>query len=265
MSTRELLCWMVAFFAMANAARRFQYGAHAFVFVLDGVELIAWGCALLLIVRDKEPARASSQQIGSLVGLGAFVILLPSASAMTLALIPFGLFVSFGRGWTSAQHRAGFVFLSLAAQRLMGKIVPILFGDTILRLDTAVAGTFMRLFVPGSTWTGNVLKPPHDVGVVVGMPCSSFANLSLVMLCFVSLYAVDGGRPSRRAAAAVAGVCLLVVLVNTVRLVATAHSLESYKYWHDGAGAEIFSLFLTVLTITLCSISSRWASAWRGS
>jgi hypothetical protein len=265
LTSRELLGWVVAFFAVCSlcfAVGEARSTSGASNLVIQFVNLIAWACALLLILRDPARRAASASQIVTVIVLIGGALFSPGRFGI-LALLPLGLAMMAGRDWSGEQRRAGAIFVAIAMQRLLGRIVPILFGDAILKADTAAAGVAMRLLMPGSTWTGNVLKPPHDVGVVVGMPCSSFANLSFVMLCFVSLYAVDRGRASWRATAAVAGVCLVVILANTGRLILTARSLESYSYWHDGAGQHIFGFMLTVLTIALCSLSSRWASGWR--
>lgn len=265
LSTRELLWWICAFFAVATVCmvvRKALDGTPLWGLVFNAVEIIAWGCAFLLIRRDQDARPATTGQVCAVVMTLVCAMVLPGRFG-TLALLPIGLVIMLGRGWSDGQRRAGTIFVAIAAQRLVSRIIPVLFGDIILKLDTAAAGVMMQVFVPGSSWSGNLLKPPGDVGVTVMMACSSFANLSSVMLCFVSLNALDGGRPSRRALLATLIVSLVVIALNTVRLIAIARSLESYHYWHDGAGSQIFAIAMTVLTIGLCSGLSRWASECR--
>jgi exosortase/archaeosortase family protein len=265
MTSRELLGWVIASFTLTSicfAIRQTQFKADASGLVIQAVDLIAWACAFLLILRDPDRRRASSVQIASVFALIGGAMFLPGRFG-TIALLPLGLSMAVTRAWSDEQRRAGAILAAIAMQRLLARVIPILFGDAILKADTAAAGIAMGMVFPGSSWSGNTLKPPHDVGVIVGMPCSSFANLSFVMLCFVSLYAIDRGRPSWRAAAAIAGVCLSVIVINTARLILTARSLESFSYWHDGTGQHIFAVLLTIVSVTLCSLSSRWAAARR--
>jgi hypothetical protein len=265
LSTGELLCWVVAFFAAISicyAAKSWWTGSKS-TSIFSAVELIAWGCALRLILGDPAKTRPSSTfHVFTVAGIALCVLFVPVRSS-AMALIPLGLFVLLFDGWSVRQRRAGAIFIALGCQRLLGSVIPVLFGDVILKLDTAGAGLLMQFFVPGTTWSGNVLKPPGDPGITVFMGCSSFANLSFVILCFTSLYAADGGRSPRRAMAAVTCVCGCVILLNTLRLVAAAKSLDSYIYWHNGTGAEIFGVVMTILTVALCSMGSRWASECR--
>ena len=263
LSTGELLCWAAAFFVTSSAAyvlRAWREGVAAAGLVFNAVEAIAWGCALLLIVRDRAATRATAGRLAAIAALMAVAAVLPGRTA-ALMLIPLGAFVLAQRGWSKNERRAGAVLLAIGMQRLIGKLVPMLIGGPILRLDTAVAGVAMRWLVPGTQWEGTALRPPGEVGITVGMPCSSFANLSFVVLCFTSLYALDGGRPTWRAVGALLAICALVVVVNTARLILTARSLPSFVYWHDGQGAQFFALGLTVLTVASCSMLSRWAAA----
>jgi exosortase/archaeosortase family protein len=263
LSTRELLCWAVAMFAavsLSSVAKLWWAAPAQIAGVFNAIELIAWGCALLLILRDPERgAAATGFQIGAVAVLAGCALLGPGRSGV-IALAPLGLLILFGGGWSEGQRRAGAVFVAIGLQRLLGTAIPVLAGDVLLRLDTAAAGMLMQLVVPGTTWSDNILKPPGDVGVTVYMACSSFSNLSYTILCFVSLYALDTGRWSRRASLALAAICVGIIALNTARLVFTARSLEGFVYWHEGEGSTIFGLVLTVVTVSACSVGARWAA-----
>jgi hypothetical protein len=151
--------------------------------------------------------------------------------------------------------------LAIATQGFSAKWAAILLESPILSFDTALAGVVMQWVTPGSTWAGHSLRPPGGVGVTLYLACSSFANLSLVWLCFASLAALDGVWRAGRAAAAVAGVSLVVFAANTLRIVLMAQSLRMYEYWHYGPGGQMLALALSATTVALCSLGSRWAAA----
>ena len=155
------------------------------------------------------------------------------------------------------------ILFAIAAYRIAAKLLLVLFADVILRLDTAVAGVMLAWVVPGSTWSGTELHPPGGVGITVAMACSSFANLSLVCLCYTSIAVLDGARHSRRNFAAMVGVCLVIIALNTLRLLLMARSLDAYEYWHFGPGSQIFGVGMSAVAVALSSLGSRWANAHR--
>jgi hypothetical protein len=264
LTTREVLAWVVVLYgAMSLIAVMAKLGVNGLSPAsLSAIELIAWGCATMLLLRDPpQPAATPRQALWVVLPL-AFAALVPGRIAY------FGLFaiaaqVLRGTGWSDNQRRFGVIIVSIALFRVVAKITMVLFADIALRLDTAAAGLMLAWFVPGSTWTGNTLHPPGEVGITVAMACSSFTNLSLVGLCYTSIAVLDGATRSWRNLAAMAGVCLSIIALNTLRLLLMARSLGAYEYWHFGAGAQQFGVGMTVCAVTLSSLGSRWANARR--
>ena len=266
-TTRELVCWAALLFAAAQAADLLHVEPGGTIggnlSAMDAIGLIAWGSAALLLWRDRDGATpARPWQIGVLLALAAGGAL-ATGRGMFAALSVAGLVIALGGGWSANQRRAGAILFGIGFQKLGAKAIAMLLADVILKLDTAAAGTALQLLVPGTTWSGTVIKPPHDVGIVVQMPCSSFANLSLICLCYTSLAALDGARWSRRNLMAVAAICVVMVLLNTVRMMLMARSLPAYKYWHEGDGNTMFAILMSIAAVTLCSMGSRWANAPR--
>ena len=46
--------------------------------------------------------------------------------------------------------------------------------------------------------------------------------------------------------------CLAMYLMNAARIVKMALGKQDYHYWHDGAGAELFGLAVTVTIAAIC-------------
>ncbi len=261
LSSREVLIWV----ALVSGAVRF---ANIVATELSSgtdraswsmIELIVWGCALTLLLRDKHTPALTAKQGWSVLPLLGLTMML-SGNMLYVALLALGAVVLRGQDWTPNQRRFGIILMAIGLYRIGSRFVVLLLGDVILRLDTALAGTLMAAFVPGAIWSDNHIQPPHDVGITVGMACSSFANLSLVSLCYTSIAIVDGASWSRRNLRAVAGVWLAIIFLNTVRLVLMARSLGAYEYWHNGDGALMFGVSLSLVTVALCSVGSRWAN-----
>lgn len=263
LTTRELAAWACGLFALARLAD--LIGPHGgslgrSLDLTDAIGLTAWGCAALLLWRDRQTNPAGRLQTLAVVALLLAGALAPGKIGY-VPLLAVGLYLGVGRRWSPDERRVGVILFATGAQRLVSKMVAVLFADPILRLDTALTGTLMQIVVPGSRWSGHVIKPPDSVGITVFMSCSSFANLSLVCLCYTSLSALDGGRLSWRNLLALAAVCASIVVLNMVRLLLIARSLPMFAYWHDGVGSQIFAVVMSVTAVVGCSLGSRWANA----
>lgn len=261
MSSRELLAWV----ALLSSATRIssivatELSAGADRASWSMIELIVWGCAFALLIRDKQTLALTSRQGWSVIPLLGLTLML-SGNLLYVGLLLIGVAIVRGPDWSDNQRRFGAILMAIGLYRIGSRLVVLLLGDVILRMDTALAGVLMAASVPGSSWSDNRITPPNDVGITVGMACSSFANLSLVSLCYTSIAILDGAAWTRRNLGAIATVWLAVILLNTVRLVLMARSLAAYDYWHNGPGAEMFGIGISLGTVTLCSLGSRWAN-----
>lgn len=265
---REWLGWVAAVFIGIEGVRLVATAgliSGATDLPFNAVRLIAWGCVALLLCRPRERRIGVGRRRLALLVLGMALLLVPLDRALfnllAWALLSgAALMVLVEPGWVATERRAAIVMLAIAAQGFVARWLAILFEQPILSLDTAAAGLLMQVVTPGSDWSGHSIRPPGGIGVTLYLPCSSFANLSLVWLCFIALAALDGVAGWRRAAVVLAGVSLVVVAANTVRIVLMAQSLPMYEYWHYGRGGQMLSLALSATTVALCSLGSRWAT-----
>jgi exosortase/archaeosortase family protein len=150
--------------------------------------------------------------------------------------------------------RAGAVVLAaLAVQELWGHLFFDLVAVHLLRAEAAVVGTLLDVARPGTVWLDNIVIGPEGYSVAVLAGCSSFHNLSLAMLCWltVSRWRYQDWRPRDFAIGAAIGGTM--VLFNIARICLMAWDIDLYHYWHDGTGAEIYAIgsSLTVLLMSL--------------
>lgn len=261
-TTRELLIWAALIFAANSAAQIWSAAVssgtnHA---SWSAIELIVWGCAGKLVWRDPARRAARPHEIVVIVSVLAISVMLAANGAYAGSFV-IGLMTLYGRGWSPDQRRFGLILVSIVTYRLVSKLVVTFLADIILQLDTAVAGIALSLVVPGSTWSTNTIQPPHGIGITVAMACSSFANLSLVSLCYTGIAMLDRAIWSMRNCTAIAGVWLVVIVANTVRLVLMARSLDAYEYWHNGNGSDLFGIGMSMVTMVCCSLGSKWANS----
>jgi exosortase/archaeosortase family protein len=148
---------------------------------------------------------------------------------------------------------AGIVLAALAVQEFWGHIFFDLVAFPLLKAEAAVVGTLMEAMRPGTVWHDNIVMGPGGFGIVIAISCSSFHNLSLAMLCWLTVSRLR--RQDWRVRDVVIGgaIGLTMILLNVARLCVIGWSFELFHYWHDGAGAEIFAIGAS-LTILLMSL-----------
>ena len=138
-------------------------------------------------------------------------------------------------------------------QELWGHIFFHLVEFPLLRVEAAVVGTLLDTVRPGTVWQDNVVTAPSGFGIMIINSCSSFHNLSLALLCWVSVSRLrhQDWRGRDFLFAGVVGVTM--ILFNIARLCLMGWNIDLYHYWHDGVGAEMFAVgaSLTVLLISL--------------
>jgi hypothetical protein len=158
---------------------------------------------------------------------------------------------------------AGIVLAALAVQQLWGHLFFDLVAVHLLRAEAAVAGTLLDIALPGTMWRDNLIIEPNGYSVVLLAGCSSFHNLSLAMLCWltVSRWRNQDWRARDFAVGAMIGGTM--VLFNIARIFLMSWNVDLYHYWHDGTGAEIYEIAasLTVLLMSLYASKPGWRPA----
>lgn len=158
---------------------------------------------------------------------------------------------------------AGIVLAALSVQELWGQMVFNLFAFPLLRVETAVVGTILEVVRPGTAWQDNVIRGPSGYGVLIAPGCSSFHNLSLAMLCWLTVSTLRHQDWRARDFAIGGAIGVTMILFNVARICVMAWSIDLYHYWHEGIGAEIFAVgaSLTVLAMSLYGSRSAWRPA----
>jgi exosortase/archaeosortase family protein len=106
---------------------------------------------------------------------------------------------------------------------------------------------------PEVIWNANIIGTQNGHSIIVYASCSSLHNISLGLLCWVSIKSLVRTHWQRADVGIGLLVCAVVVLLNVSRLYLTALSPEQYAYWHGGFGEEIY-LWATTLIVLLISL-----------
>lgn len=179
-----------------------------------------------------------------------------SASAVALFLIV-------RSGSDKKLEAAAIVLVALVVNGYWGPKLFDIFAYYLLRADAALVGLALSLTQPGMSWQETIVGRPGEHSVLIFNPCSSFHNISLGLLCWVSLTKFVRTSWVRGDLAVALAVCGSVVLWNASRLYLMALSSEHYTYWHEGFGGQIVA-WGTTMTVLLISLWGAFRPGNRG-
>jgi len=152
---------------------------------------------------------------------------------------------------------AGIVLAALSVQAFWGPILFGLLSFPILNVETEVVAAILNITGVGATWHQNIVTVPGGHAILILSGCSSFHNISLGLLIWLTLSRLRGQSwtPRRIFTGLVIAAC--VVICNSARLYMMALSAEQFTYWHDGPGASIFAVGVSLLVLILSLIATR--------
>jgi len=205
----------------------------------------------LLSSSDRAPAARSRDFL--VIAAFCLIVFLPTGRMVWVAATGIALYLWLCSAGDLKLRAAGIVLAALAVQELWGHLFFQLVSFPLLRAETAVVGTMLEAARPGTVWQDNAIIGPSGYGIVIIGPCSSFHNLSLAMLCWLTVSRLWNQSWRVRDFVIGGAIGVTMILFNVARLCLMGWNVNLYHYWHDGSGAEIFAIgaSLTILLISL--------------
>ncbi|WP_158926213.1 archaeosortase/exosortase family protein [Acidisphaera sp. S103] len=145
---------------------------------------------------------------------------------------------------------AGTIVAAIAVQAVVAPFVFTKVAPFLLPLDAAAAGFLLSMILPGASWSGTVIHSINGHSVVVLAGCSSFHNLSLAMLCWVTITMAYRPYWTRHDLWVGARAGFIQITFNVARLLLVSISYPMFHFWHDGVGRHYFAAAAT-FTATL--------------
>lgn len=263
---RDLLLWLCAVIlfnqllaAVSQAPSASLGQALSDLAAVSVFQIMAWYAIFRLLASSDPTPVAQTRDI-----LIALVLCLPlflptTRTIKVLALIAAIFCWIRGRG-DPKQRAAGIVLSALTVQQYWGHIAFDLFAFPLLRAETAVVGTLVQAARAGTVWRDNIITGPSGFGIVVYSGCYSFHNLSLAMLCWVTVNRLRNQNWRSRDLLTGGVIGATMIVFNVARLGLMAWSSDFYEYWHNGLGAQIFAVGASVIVLMLSLYGSRPAT-----
>ena len=219
------------------------------------VSAIVWiSCiAGIVLVRFDENQRPVSKSDLWLGAACLALILLPIGAPSWLAMTILSGWLLFKGDLSASQKKGAIILLATTVPMLWSRFFFQLFAKPILDLDA----TFVSWLL-GTPRTGNMVQFLHGSGYLVIFPaCSSLANMSLALLCWVTFVQLLDHKWSRVDFIWSALACVGVMTVNVARMSMMAISLDYYTAIHSSVGEVVANIVFLGIIVGICSIGVR--------
>ncbi len=164
------------------------------------------------------------------------LIFLPAQGIIWVSATGIAVYLGIFGGDDAKLRAAGIVLGGLSMQAFWGPIIFNLLALLLLRAETAAVGMILTAVRPGTVWQDNIITGPDGYGILVYRGCSSFHNLSLAMLCWLTISRMRYQNWRARDLMTGAAVAGAMILLNLVRLCLMAWNIRLYHYLHVGRG-----------------------------
>ena len=252
-SRRELFIWLASILCASAFAQSMTHGGTTALSLesIGAFQILGWFAVLRLLYLQTSSAPASSRDFWVTGVIGA-ITLLPSGKATWIAATLAALYIYAGNEKGSNGRAGASVLAALSVQSLWGPTLFSLFTVYILRADAALVGVALKLTRGGFDWRENIISS-QDFSVGIYNGCSSFHNISLAALCWISLTKLHRPTFIKSDFKFGAAACLAMIALNAARLYAISLGRESFLFWHDGAGAQIFAVTASFVIAAICA------------
>jgi exosortase/archaeosortase family protein len=180
-------------------------------------------------------------------------IAIPVSEINWAAISGLSLYVLLFANDNSVRKRGALILLAVTVPMLWSRLLFSFISQPFLDFDASLAG-----WILGTHISGNIINFVDGSGELVILPaCSSFANVSLAFLCWVSVSQWVDHKPARQDVFWCLLACASVVAVNTARISIMGLSHWHYVTFHYGWGATLVGTVILVLTVGITMLGVR--------
>lgn len=193
---------------------------------------------------------------GKAVGLTALVVCFVPLGPATWVFVSAVALFMIGRSshWSTNQARGGWILLAISFPMFWSKRAFNLFSEFFLSLDASLVSS-----ITNTERTGNLVAMPSGSGYLqIAAPCSSMANVSLALLCWVIFTQTSGIRWSPSNLIWCMAACLAVVAINVTRITLIGFFPQFYETLHGPIGNTAASWLSIIAMTAVCYLRSRY-------
>ncbi|WP_407180087.1 hypothetical protein [Bradyrhizobium sp. STM 3562] len=221
---------------VASADLRGWANAALGTFDISAIVLASCIAGIGLVLRSTAgKIRAADLAVGAVLLL---LVTLPVAALAWAAVTALSLYILIFANFDDSGRRGAVILLATTVPMLWSRMLFYLFAKPILMADASLVAWMLD-----THRTGNMLEfADHSGTLVIFERCSSLANMSLALLCWVTVSQLTRHKPSPSDFLWCFLACASVVGVNVLRLSVMGLSLSHYDALHDPLGESIVNI-----------------------
>lgn len=213
------------------------------------VSVIVWG-GLYLGLKfarsvEPEPLTATDKAVTVAAIVACFLPLSPLTWPVMSATAIYFIWASRQR----AQTHMGWVMLAVTVPMFWSKQLFSVFSNFFLAIDASIVAS-----ITGTTRVSNVVAMPNGAGYMqIAAPCSSMANVSLALCCWVLFTQATDTRwkPGNTLWCALA--CLAVMSINIFRISLIGYFPQHFDLLHGPIGSSAASWASLIVVVLICN------------
>ena len=217
----------------------------------NAIALFACFAGVSSMLCDKQnKIRSADLAVGVLF---LFLVIHPIFALSWVAVTGLSLYILLVANDNVDRKRGAVILFALTVPMLWSPLIFKFFARPILQIDSSLAA-----WVLGTDWVGNTVRFADNSGYMVILPvCSSFANMSLAFLCWVSVTQWGKHRRSSMDILWLLLACTSVIAVNVTRLALAGLSRSSYEATHNQLGEMVTSSVILAFTVGFSVLGAR--------
>jgi len=182
------------------------------------------------------------------------LVLLPIAALSWLAVTLLSVYILFLTNETGGiGHRGAVVLLATTVPMLWSPLMFDFFARIILQIEASLVGLLL-----GTHSSGNIVEfANHSANLVITPPCSALANMSLALLCWITLSESVGHKWRPQDVLWCLLTCAFVIVVNVTRISMMGLDLSYYFAIHNVVGDTITNAIIFGLTVGISLLGLR--------
>jgi hypothetical protein len=217
------------------------------------ISIIVWvACVagIALILQDRTTGiRSSDLAIGAVF---VVLVILPIGPLSWFAVTALGLYLVASTD-SPATRRGALIMVATSVPMLWSRLLFQFFADLILQVDASLVSWLLH-----THRSGDIVDFADGSGVLVILPaCSSLANVSLALLCWVTVSQSVGHKRSADDLLWCLMACISVVAVPFTRMSFMGWSQWHYATFHSPWGAAVANMTILALIVGFCVIGVR--------
>ena len=237
--------------AIASVHRLGWQDAVLGTFDVSAVVIAASFAGISLVLSDRtELARAVDVAVAALLLL---IIALPIGAASWIAVAMLSLYVLSTQQRSQSLHRGAVILLATTVPMLWSRVIFDLFAKYVLAIDALLVGWML-----GTDRHANMVEFADHSGTLAIFPsCSSLANVSLGLLCWITVSELAGHRRRLQDILWCGLVCACVVAVNVLRMSLMGLSYAHYSVLHSPLSELVVNVIILVLVAAISMLGVR--------